>query len=103
MLEQNDAGQITVQICGGGHDDRFAKLNLATGLISEIDENQSEENNEANACELRTATHWTTAVKILSLDRDLTSLHPKLIIYRNLDFLYSTSPPLPARGPPSLL
>lgn len=101
MVDRNEAGKIIIEICGGGHDDRTAVLDLNTGEISSPDKEAADP--DANeSCDIRSAMHWTHALKVESVKAPVTSNTYLTIDHADTTVLYSSAPPLPARGPPLL-
>ncbi len=103
MVETDPDNLIRVKICGGGHNDRFANLDISTGkFLDSIEDHQNSD--DSTSCEYASLTHWTLNSATLKQDIILQVIPPSGGIQpKDVAFIYSTSPPLPARGPPALL
>ncbi len=101
MVDRNEAGKIIIEVCGGGHDDRTAVLDLITGEISSPEHDDADLESD-ESCDIRAATHWTHALKVENVKVPNTSNTYLTIDRADTAVLYSSAPPLPARGPPLL-
>jgi len=101
MLEQQADGQISIQLCGGGHVDRQAYLDIETGEVSSELEKTSPSSEIDKVCD-QSVFADTLFIDEYRADEVKATfvLVASATLPKDVAYIYSTSPPLPARGPP---
>lgn len=105
MLSQDEvSGAIRITVCGGGQQDRITWLDLETGaLLDETDlpdEAPGDDSSHA-PCAFSMLSAFTAPTDTASVDTPLFQrdrAHAPLPA--DHAYIFSTSPPMPARGPP---
>ena len=102
MLAEAEDGGVIITVCGGGHNDRQMVFDPTTGKLAPVEKNNDNTgDNDQSPCAFSMLGAFVAPDESAPEKIGVASsgdIHGQLP--RDLAYIFSPSPPLPARGPP---
>ena len=102
MLAEAEHGGLVITVCGGGQNDRQMVFDLQTGELAPVEEsNDNTSDHEQSPCAFSMLGAFVApddATPTSAGNASARDEHSPLP--RDVAYIFSPSPPLPARGPP---